>query len=48
MSLEVLIYFAFILLMIWVWVKNEPVELKPTILTMVRMCLKAKISYRFT
>jgi hypothetical protein len=25
---------------------NEPVELKPTILTMVRMCLKAKIPYR--
>jgi hypothetical protein len=25
---------------------NEPVELKPTILAMVRMCLKAKIPYR--
>jgi len=25
---------------------NEPLELKPTILAMVRMCLKAKIPYR--
>jgi hypothetical protein len=25
---------------------NEPIELKPTILAMVRMCLKAKIPYR--
>jgi hypothetical protein len=25
---------------------NEPIELKPTILSMVRMCLKAKIPYR--
>jgi hypothetical protein len=27
---------------------NEPVELKPTILAMVRMCLKTKIPYRIT
>ena len=27
---------------------NEPLELKPTILAMIRMCLKAKIPYRFT
>jgi len=27
---------------------NEPVELKPTILAMVRMCLKAKIPYRIS
>jgi len=27
---------------------NEPLELKPTILAMVRMCLKAKIPYRFS
>jgi hypothetical protein len=27
---------------------NEPLELKPTILAMVRMCLKAKILYRIT
>jgi len=25
---------------------NEPIELKPTILAMVRMCLKAKIPYK--
>ena len=27
---------------------NEPIELKPTILAMVRMCLKAKIPYKLT